>query len=41
MIAAVYAAFTILASQLLQYLSWGLVQLRVSEAVTIAAFFTQ
>lgn len=40
MIAAVYAALTILASQLLQYLSWGLVQLRVSEAFTVAAFFT-
>lgn len=40
MIAAVYAAVTILASQLLQYLSWGIVQLRVSEAFTIVAFFT-
>lgn len=40
MIAAVYAGVTVIASQLLQYLSWGLVQLRVSEAFTVVAFFT-
>lgn len=40
MIAAVYAALTILTSQVLQYLSWGLIQLRVSEAFTVVAFLT-
>lgn len=40
MIAAVYGAATILTSQVLGMLAWGPVQLRVSEALTIAAFFT-
>lgn len=40
MIAAVYAAVTILTSQILQWLSWSIVQFRVSEALTVAAFFT-
>jgi len=40
MIAAVYAAVTILVGQVLGMLSWGLVQLRVSEALTVVAFFT-
>ena len=40
MIAAVYAAVTILVGQFLGMLSWGLVQFRVSEALTVVAFFT-
>lgn len=40
MIAAVYAAVTIFATQTLQWLSWSIVQFRVSEALTVAAFFT-
>lgn len=40
MIAAVYAAVTILTTQTLGMLSWGLIQLRVSEALTVVAFFT-
>lgn len=40
MVAAVYAGLTIIASQFLQYLSWGLVQLRISEAFTVVACFT-
>lgn len=40
MIAAVYAAVTILTTQTLQVLSWSLVQLRISEAFTVVAFFT-
>jgi uncharacterized membrane protein len=39
-IAAVYAAFTWVVLQLPGGLGWGLVQLRVSEALTIAAMFT-
>ncbi len=39
-IAAVYAAFTWVVLQLPGGLGWGLVQLRVSEALTVAAFFT-
>jgi uncharacterized membrane protein len=39
-IAAVYAAFTLLALQLPGQLGWGLVQFRVSEAVTVLALFT-
>ncbi len=39
-IAAVYGAATILTSQVLGVLAWGPVQLRVSEALTVAAFFT-
>jgi uncharacterized membrane protein len=40
MIAAVYAGVTMLTTQLLGVFSWGLVQLRVSEALTVVAFFT-
>jgi uncharacterized membrane protein len=39
-IAAVYAMLTLLAMQFLQGLSWGPVQLRVSEAFTVIAMFT-
>jgi len=39
-IAAVYAAFTLLALQLPSQLGWGLVQFRLSEAVTVVALFT-
>jgi uncharacterized membrane protein len=39
-IAAVYGAATVLANLLLGALAWGPVQLRLSEAVTVAAFFT-
>lgn len=39
-IAATYAAATILTAQLLGGLAWGLIQLRVSEALTVLAFFT-
>ncbi len=39
-IAAVYAGFTWLVLQLPAGLGWGLVQLRVSEALTVVAFFT-
>ena len=40
MIAAVYAAVTIVVTQVLGVFSWGLFQLRVSEALTVVAFFT-
>lgn len=39
-IAAVYAVVTIVAMQLMLYLSWGPIQLRVSEALTILPLFT-
>jgi uncharacterized membrane protein len=39
-IAAVYAALTWLALQLPGGLGWGIIQFRLSEAVTVAAFFT-
>jgi len=39
-IAALYAAATLLANQLLGVLSWGPVQLRASEALTILPLFT-
>ncbi|MDO9557952.1 MAG: QueT transporter family protein [Coriobacteriia bacterium] len=39
-IAAVYAALTLLVLQLPSQLGWGLVQFRVSEAVTVVALFT-
>ena len=39
-IAAAYAAFTILILQLPSQLGWGLVQFRLSEALTVAALFT-
>ncbi len=39
-IAAVYAGFTWLVLQLPGGLGWGLVQLRLSEAITVAAMFT-
>lgn len=39
-IAAVYAALTVGAQMLLGPLAWGPVQLRVSEAFTVVAFFT-
>lgn len=40
LIAAVYAAATLLVQQLLAIFAWGPVQFRVSEAVTVLAFFT-
>jgi uncharacterized membrane protein len=40
MIAATYAALTVLTSQVLGVFAWGLVQVRVSEAFTVVAFFT-
>ncbi|MGV8084531.1 MAG: QueT transporter family protein [Coriobacteriia bacterium] len=40
MIAAVYAAVTLLAIQSLGYLAWGPIQFRVSEALTVIACFT-
>lgn len=40
MIAAVYAALTLVAFQLLNTLAWGPIQLRVSEAVTVLGVFT-
>lgn len=40
MIAAVYAALTFITMQFLQGFAWGPVQFRVSEAVTVLAFFT-
>lgn len=39
-IAAVYAALTVLTLQVLQYFAWGPIQLRLSEAVTVLAVFT-
>ncbi|MDZ4655685.1 MAG: QueT transporter family protein [Coriobacteriia bacterium] len=39
-IAAVYATLTLLVLQLPSQLGWGLVQFRVSEAVTVVALFT-
>lgn len=39
-IAAVYAVLTVLTMQVLQVFSWGPVQLRLSEAFTVVAFFT-
>jgi uncharacterized membrane protein len=39
-IAAVYAVLTVLVLQLPAQLGWGLVQLRLSEAVTVVACFT-
>jgi len=39
-IAACYAALTLLCLSLLQGLAWGPVQLRVSEALTVLALFT-
>lgn len=40
MIAAVYAALTLLTMQFMASLSWGPIQLRLSEAFTVVAFFT-
>lgn len=40
MIAAVYAALTVLATQTMGFLAWGPIQLRVSEAVTVLAAVT-
>lgn len=40
MIAAVYAALTLVVMQLPFALAWGPVQLRLSEAFTVVAFFT-
>ncbi len=40
MIAALYAAFTLVALLFLQGLAWGPVQLRLSEAVCVVALFT-
>lgn len=39
-IAAVYAALTLLTMQFLQGLAWGPIQLRISEAFTVVAVFT-
>ena len=39
-IAAVYAVLTLIALQLPSQLGWGLVQFRMSEAVTVVALFT-
>ena len=41
MIAAIYAALTILTITLLQGLAWGPVQLRISEAVCVLAILTR
>lgn len=40
MIAAVYGALTIITIQFLNWFAWGPVQFRLSEAVTVVAFFT-
>jgi uncharacterized membrane protein len=40
LIAALYAALTVLTLTLLQGLAWGPVQLRLSEAITVLALFT-
>ena len=40
MIAAVYGAVTLVTVQFLGFFAWGPIQLRVSEAVTVLAFFT-
>lgn len=40
MIAAVYAAATLIAMLFLQGLAWGPVQLRISEAICVVALFT-
>ncbi len=40
MIAAVYGALSVITIQFLGGLAWGPVQFRVSEAVTVVAFFT-
>jgi uncharacterized membrane protein len=39
-IAAVYAAFTLVVLQLPNQLGWGLVQVRISEAITVLALFS-
>ncbi len=39
-IAAIHAVLTVLTMQVMQTLSWGPVQLRISEAFTVIAFFT-
>jgi uncharacterized membrane protein len=39
-IAAIYAALTLVTFRFLHLLAWGPVQLRLSEAVTVLAFFT-
>ena len=40
MIAAVYASLTFIVVQFMGYLSWGPIQFRLSEAVTVLALFT-
>lgn len=40
MIAAVYGALTLVTVQFLGFFAWGPIQLRVSEAATVLAFFT-
>ena len=40
MIAAVYGGLTLVTVQFLGVLAWGPIQLRVSEAATVLAFFT-
>lgn len=39
-IAALYAALTFFTNQIMSYLSWGPIQFRISEALTVLAFFT-
>jgi len=39
LIAAIYAMFTFGAMQLMGYLSWGIIQFRISEALTILPLF--
>lgn len=40
MIAAVYAALTVVTTQTMGFFAWGLVQLRLSEALTVVAAVT-
>ena len=40
MIAAVYAAFTLITILFLGSLAWGPIQFRISEALTVLALFT-
>lgn len=40
LIAALYAALTLFSYQVMGYLTWGPIQLRISEALVVLAFFT-
>ncbi len=40
LIAALYGGTTVIVNQVMQFLSWGPIQFRVSEALTVFAFFT-